>query len=205
MRKERKDRMGKEKNDNSSEEIREEGTVPVQEPEKEKKKDAGEQENLEKETAEEKVSEEEEKIKKLEEENAALNEKFLRICAEYDNYKKRTQKEKQELSGFTKAMCIKEILTVLDNFERAISVDCKDPEFKKGMEMICMQLVEKIKQLGAVEIDALHQPFDPELHNAISQVEDKELGENIVSQVLQKGYTLDGKVVRHAMVIVANP
>ena len=203
MTKERKNPMDKQKNNASSEEIQEEEAAPALEQmdgENTKKQEASK-----KEKAEKKVSPEEEKIKNLEEENAALNEKFLRICAEYDNYKKRTQKEKQELSGYTKALCIKEILTVLDNFERALASECKDPEFKKGMEMICSQLVEKIGQLGAVEIDALHQPFNPELHNAISQMEDKDLGENIVSQVLQKGYTLDGKVVRHAMVIVANP
>ena len=158
---------------------------------------------------------EEEKDTKKEKKNAALgelqekynelNDRFLRLCAEYYNYKRRTQKEKEELSGYTKGICIKEVLEVIDNFERALATDCKDPDYKKGMEMIFSQLNDRIHSLGAVEIEALNQPFNPELHNAISQVEDESLGENIVSQVLQKGYTLDGKVIRHARVIVANP
>ena len=172
-------------------------------------------ENPEQETAPENETQEEAKGAKKEKKNAALaelqekyselNDRFLRVCAEYDNFKRRTQKEKEELSGYTKGLCVKAILEALDNFERALAADCKDPDYKKGMEMIFNQLIDRIHSLGAVEIEALGQPFDPEFHNAISQVEDENFGENTVCQVYQKGYTLDGKVIRHAMVIVANP
>ncbi len=144
-------------------------------------------------------------LEKLRKENAELNDRLLRSAAEFDNFRKRTQKEKQEMMGFSKALCIKEILGVVDSFELALNTECKDPEFKKGMEMIFSQMKEAFTKLGVTEIEALNQQFNPELHNAIKQVEDESFGENTVCQVLQKGYKLDDRIIRHSMVVVANP
>ncbi len=144
-------------------------------------------------------------LEKLQQENKELNEKFLRQLAEFDNFKKRTAKEKQELAGYTKALCLKEILSVVDNFERALQFESQDAELKKGMEMILTQLHESLKTQGLEEIEALNVEFNPEFHNAINQIEDENFGENTVCNVMQKGYKLGNKVVRHAMVVVANP
>lgn len=144
-------------------------------------------------------------IEKLQAENAELNEKLLRQFAEFDNYRKRTTKEKEDIASYTKSICMKDILGVVDNFERALAVECKDEEFKKGMDMIFNQFAETLKSQGLEEIDALNQEFNPEFHNAINQVEDENFGENTVCNVFQKGYKLGDKVIRHAMVVVANP
>lgn len=144
-------------------------------------------------------------IEKLTAENAELNDKLLRHYAEFDNYKKRTAKEKEEMMSFSKAICLKEILAVVDNFERALACESKDADYKKGVEMIFNQMSEVLTKLGIKEIEALNKPFDPEFHNAVSQVENEDFGENTVCQVFQKGYMLDDKVLRHAMVVVANP
>lgn len=141
----------------------------------------------------------------LKRQNGELNDKLLRNYAEFDNYKKRTAKEKEELSGYAKGLCLKQLLEILDNFERALAVECSDAEFQKGVDMIFHQFQDRLRGLGVTEIEAEGTAFDPELHNAVSQVDDENFGDNIVSQVLQKGYLLDGKVLRHAMVIVANP
>ena len=144
-------------------------------------------------------------VEKLTAENAELNEKLLRNYAEFDNFKKRTQKEKEEMTIYSKMLCVKEILSVVDNFERALAVESKDEEFKKGIAMIFTQMTETLTKLGVEEIEALNQTFHPDFHNAINQVEDENFGENTVSQVFQKGYQIGGKVIRHAMVVVANP
>ena len=144
-------------------------------------------------------------LEELTRQNSELNDKLLRHYAEFDNYKRRTTKEKEELSGYAKGLCIKQLLEVLDNFERALATECSDAEFRKGVDMIFHQFLDRLHAMGVTEIEAEGKPFDPELHNAVSQVEDDSFGENIVSQVLQKGYSLEGKVLRHAMVVVANP
>lgn len=150
-------------------------------------------------------SKKDEEINALKEENKNLNDKLLRQFAEFDNYKKRTQKEKEEISLFAKAMCLQDILAVLDNFERALESDCTDDNFKKGIDMILIQFKDILKKQGVEEIEAYNKPFDPEVHNAVNQVEDENFGENTVCQVFQKGYKLGSKVIRHAMVVVANP
>ncbi|MFZ2538647.1 MAG: nucleotide exchange factor GrpE [Oscillospiraceae bacterium] len=137
--------------------------------------------------------------------NAQLNETLLRSYAEFDNFKKRTLKEKEEMMIYSKALCLKDILSVVDNFERALAVESKDEEFKKGMEMIFTQLSETITNLGVQEIESLNQTFNPDVHNAINQIEDENFGENTICQVFQKGYKIGERVLRHAMVVVANP
>lgn len=151
-------------------------------------------------------------IKKLKEENETLilensqqGEKLLRNMAEFENFKKRTQKEKIELSSYTKANCFNEVISAIDNFERALLTPCKDEDYKKGMEMIFASLQNALKAQSIEEIESENQPFNPELHNAVSQIEDENLGENVVASVMQKGYKIGDKVIRCAMVVVANP
>lgn len=145
------------------------------------------------------------KIKTLEEAAAADKDKYLRLLAEYDNFRKRSIQEKLNAFSDATAKAALEVISVIDNFERAMAADCTDENYKKGVEMIYGQFLEVIKKLGVEEIDALGKEFDPNLHNAVSQVEDESFGENTVSQVYQKGYKLGDKVIRCAMVVVANP
>lgn len=131
-----------------------------------------------------------------------LNDKLLRQFAEFDNFKKRTAREKLELAEFTKAGCFTEILSVVDNFERALDCESKDEGFKKGMEMILSQLKAALQKQGVIEIEAEGKPFDPTFHNAINQVADETKTSGDVHSVLQKGYMLGERVIRHAMVAV---
>lgn len=151
---------------------------------------------------EEKLTEELEALKK---ELAEEKEKYLRLDAEYYNYRQRSAKEKAEAYDSALINTVSEILSVVDNFERALAAHTEDENFKKGVDMIFRQYLAILDKLGVKEIEAQGQPFDPNLHNAVSQVEDENLGENTVAAVLQKGYILGKKVIRHAMVTVANP
>lgn len=170
-------------------------------------------ENAEETSVSEKASEAEEdpvasleaKIKTLEDAAAADKDKYLRLLAEYDNFRKRSIKERLDASADATAKAALEVISVIDNFERAMAAECSDEGYKKGVEMIYGQFTEVIKKLGVEEIEALGKEFDPNLHNAVSQVEDESFGENTVSQVYQKGYKLGDKVIRTAMVVVANP
>ncbi len=131
-------------------------------------------------------------------------DQFLRLAAEYDNYRKRTAKEKENLWTDAKADTVQAFLPVYDNLERALKQDTADEAFKKGVEMTMNQLKEVFAKLGVTEIDAQGKPFDPNLHNAVMHIEDDKLGENIVAQVFQAGFMLGEKVIRFAMVQVAN-
>ena len=144
-------------------------------------------------------------LEQLKKENAELSDRLLRQFAGFDNFRKRTSREKEEIGAVAKSKCILEILPVLDNFERAMSAECADPEFKKGMELIFKSMKDAFRKLGVEEIEAMGQPFNPDLHYAVSTVENGELGSNTVAAVLQKGYRLGDKVIRHVMVSVANP
>lgn len=152
-------------------------------------------------------SPEPEQLKQLEElkEQAARQEdKYLRLCAEYDNYRKRTAKEKEALGADVRAETAAAFLPVYDNLERALKVETADEAFKKGVEMTMKQLREVLSKLGITEIPAQGQTFDPNLHNAVMHVEDESLGENTVAEVFQAGFQCGDKVIRFAMVKVAN-
>ena len=142
---------------------------------------------------------------KLREQLAAANDKYLRLMAEYDNFRKRSAKERLELSNSVKGDTASGILPLLDNFERALAAETEDTVYKQGVEMIFKQFVDMLTKLGVKEMVLEGKEFDPNTAMAVSTVENDELGENTVAQVLQKGYTLGDKVIRHAMVIVANP
>lgn len=135
----------------------------------------------------------------------SVKDQFVRLTAEYDNYRKRTAKEKDALYQDAKADTVRAFLAVYDNLERAVAApgDEESPH-KKGLEMIFHQYQDILKNLGVTEIEAQGQPFDPEKHNAVMHVEDENLGESVVAQVFQAGFMLGDKVIRHAIVQVAN-
>lgn len=135
----------------------------------------------------------------------SVKDQFVRLTAEYENYRKRTAKEKETLYQDAKADTIKEFLAVYDNLERACAAEGDDDSpHKKGLVMIFHQYQEILKKLGVEEIAALGQTFDPETMNAVMHVDDENFGENTVAQVFQAGFRLGDKVVRHAIVQVAN-
>ena len=135
---------------------------------------------------------------------AAEKDKYLRLAAEYDNYRRRSQKEKESVYSDGKADTVLQLLPVYDNLERALKAECTDPNFYRGVEMTMTQLTEIFAKLGVTPIEAAGQPFDPAEHNAVVHVEDDTLGENLVVEEFQKGFKLGDKVIRFAMVKVAN-
>lgn len=146
----------------------------------------------------------------LEEENISLkNEmddlknKFLRVSAEYDNYRKRTSKEKEELYGNACLDVITQILPILDNLERASSVDSDFDSLKKGIDMVTKIFGDVLDKLGVKEIDSTGK-FDPNFHEAVMHIDDQEFDEKTIVEVFQKGYIRNDKVIRHSMVKVAN-
>ena len=135
---------------------------------------------------------------------AAEKDKYLRLCAEYDNFRKRTQKEKESIYGDVKAETLKQFLPVFDNLERALAASTADEAYRRGVEMIMTQFNTTMEKLGVKEIEALGKSFDPAFHNAVMHVEDEEKGENEIVEVFQKGFIMGEKVIRFAMVKVAN-
>lgn len=136
-----------------------------------------------------------------------LNEKndlLLRTAAEFDNFKKRTEREKLTIAEFAKAGLIKQLLPILDNIDRAASVEKDTPDYIKGIEMIVKQFEGIAGNMGITEIAAVGDSFNPELHEAVMHVEDENLGVNVIAEVLQKGYKIGDTVIRAAMVKVAN-
>ena len=132
------------------------------------------------------------------------NDKYLRLAAEYDNYRKRTTKEKETVYNDAKADTIKPFLDVYDNLVRGAAQLEDGDSHKQGLEMIAKQFLAVLEKLGVTEIDAEGQPFDPDKHNAVMHVEDENAGENTVVEVFQKGFAMGDKVLRFSMVKVAN-
>ena len=135
---------------------------------------------------------------------ADKEDQYLRLAAEYDNFRKRSQKEKEGLYQGAKSDAVAAFLPVYDNLDRALKQETADEAYKKGVEMTMTGLKEILTKLGIEEIPALGQPFDPALHNAVMHVEDESAGENTVVEVFQTGFKLGEKVIRFAMVKVAN-
>lgn len=142
---------------------------------------------------------------KLTEELAAEHDRLLRVMAEYDNFRKRSQKEKEQAYGDTTASTIGEFLPVYDNFQRAMSAEATDLDsFKKGIEMIFNQYGETLKKLGVEAFGEKGDEFDPNIHNAVMHGEDEELPENSISDVFSTGYKMGDRVIRPAVVKVVN-
>ncbi len=135
---------------------------------------------------------------------AAKEDQFLRLAAEYDNFRRRSAREKTEAYAKAKADAALAFLPVYDNLERALQQGSEDQAFLKGVEMTMTELVKVLDKLDIHKIDALGAPFDPNLHNAVMHVEDESLGENVVAQVFQTGFKMGDRVIRFAMVKVAN-
>ena len=135
---------------------------------------------------------------------AQEHDSYLRLAAEYDNYRKRSQKEKDNLYTEVRSETVEKFLPVYDNLERALAQETQDAAFKKGVEMTMNQLVSVMEKLGVESFGAAGDHFDPQLHNAVMHIEDESLGENVIAEVFQKGFKVGEKVVRFAMVKVAN-
>ena len=157
-----------------------------------------------KETAPKKKSKKDKELEELKAELEKQKDLLLRTAAEFDNYKKRTEKEKIFTAEYAKASVMKTLLPILDNAERASEFEHGTEQYNKGIELIVKQLSDLSGKLGLVEIGAVGETFDPNLHEAIMHIEDEAFGENVISQVLQKGYKFGDTVVRPAMVQVAN-
>lgn len=149
-----------------------------------------------------------ETARKLEESEAKLaeaNDRYTRLFAEYDNYRKRSAKEREGIYAEAYVDAVTEILPILDNMERALQYKDNDGEnIAKGLEMIMKSFCETLTKMGVSEIEALGKPFDPNLHNAVMHVDDEAYGENEIIEVFMKGYIKGDKVLRHSMVKVAN-
>ena len=157
------------------------------------------------ETKGKKSKKDDEKVKKLEEELTAQKDKYMRLAAEYDNYRKRTANEKLSIYDDATAKAVTELLPVADSVRMALeNLANADPEIVKGIELISNQLDKSFEKLKIESFGKIGDEFDPNLHNAISKVESEELGENTIAQVFQTGYKIGDKIIRHAMVQVAN-
>jgi molecular chaperone GrpE len=151
-----------------------------------------------------KKKETEEKLKRLQNENDTLKDRLLRLNAEYENYRKRTQKEKEALYSDSIVDVIKELLPVLDNLETSLKVEVVDVEgLRKGVEMTLTQFNGALAKLKVTEVDT-SIPFDPNFHNAVMHVEDPSLGQNEIAEVFMKGFQREDKIIRYSVVKVAN-
>ena len=169
---------------------------------KEKKQDVPAEETVE--TPEVQEQEAAPEVNPWEEKYNAEHDSFLRLAADYDNFRKRTVKEKEASYGNGKADAIAKILPIYDNLERAMNQACTDEAYKKGVEMTMNELLKIFGNLGVEIFGQVGEEFNPEFHNAVMHTEDESLGENVISQVFLKGFKLGDKVVRFAMVQVAN-
>ena len=159
------------------------------------------------ETAEKEAPKEEPKESELEKAQKALaaeHDQYLRLAAEYDNFRKRSRKEKEALYTDVKAETTAKFLPVFDDLERALANETSDEAYKKGVELIMTELRKIMTGLGVEEFGEKGDAFDPNAHNAVMHIESEELGENVIAQVFQKGFRIGEKVIRHAVVQVAN-
>ena len=143
-------------------------------------------------------------VNEWEEKYNAEHDSYLRLAADYDNFRKRTIKEKEASYGNGKADAVEKLLPVYDNLERALNQPTQDEAYKKGVEMTMTQLTEILSGLGVEIFGAVGDTFDPNLHNAVMHIEDESFGENTICQVFQKGFKIGDKIVRFSMVQVAN-
>lgn len=185
----------------------EEQKKEAQTPEDEVKKETGSAETSEtpeEDNAPEAEKTEEKAEEKTEEKADDGNEKYVRLMAEFQNYKKRVAKEKNDIREYATEKLVMELLPVLDNFERALAASAEDDPagYAKGMELIFTQMVTELQKSGLAEVEAEGQDFDPTKHNAVMTEENEELESGKVSRVLQKGYALNDKVIRPSMVAV---
>lgn len=188
-----------------TEEMPTEDTEPVEE-ETEELKDADEAEESEETSEKKKGFFRKDKKDKKDEKIAELNDRIMRQMAEFDNFRKRTEKEKQQMYGIGASEVIEKLLPVVDNFERgfaAMTEEEKATAFAQGIEMVYKQLMTAFSDMGVTVIDAVGCEFNPDFHNAVMQAPSEEYESGIITQELQKGYMYKDKVIRHSMVMVA--
>ena len=157
------------------------------------------------ETAETQAGTEESALSALQAQYDELNDRYLRMAAEYDNFSKRSRAERDSVHAEAVAYAVKALLATVDNLSRALAQPTEDAAYKQGIEMTYNQMMESFQSLGVTEI--VSEPgtvFDPNLHNAVMHIDDDSFGENVIAEVFQKGFQLGDKVIRHAMVKVAN-
>lgn len=207
---EEKETMAKEENITSESEEVDADTVEneVEQEEVEQEKEEQEKSSKKEEKKEKRFSKKKDKKEdKKEEQIAELNDKLMRTMAEFDNFRKRSEKEKTQMFEIGAKDIIEKILPVIDNFERglgSVPEEEKESAFVQGIEQIYKQLITALEGAGVKAIDAVGKEFDPNFHNAVMHDEDDSLGENVVSEELQKGYMYRDTVVRHSMVKVVN-
>ena len=176
----------------NAEEVKEEKSEKSDKKDKKEKKDK-------------KADKAEKALEDMKKELEAQKNNYLRLAAEYDNYRKRTTNEKASIYSDATAKAVSEILTVADSLEMALKAAENAPEeFKKGIELVAAQMQSALAKLNVEKFGEVGEEFNPELHNAVSKVEDDSLGENVIAQVFQSGYKTGDKIIRHAMVQVAN-
>ena len=146
----------------------------------------------------------EQEMQKLNQELDDITDRYKRILAEFENHKKRSQKERDNLYNSILGDIVELMLPILDNLENAARVETKDEEYKKGVELVLKQFKDTLSSKGVEEIKALGEIFDPELHEAVSSVQDDSKGEKEIVQEYRKGYKIGTRVIRHSMVVVAN-
>ena len=151
-----------------------------------------------------KKSREAEALEACEAEKKELEDRYLRLMAEYDNYRRRTQKERENIYPDAVADTLKELLPVLDNLQRALDTPCADENYITGIQMIRTGLEEFLKKMGVETFGKAGEPFDPNLHNAVMHIEDENLEKNVVAQVFQSGYRRGDRILRHSMLQHAN-
>ena len=161
-------------------------------------------EEIQEETPVEETAEVTPEVNPWEEKYNAEHDAHLRLAADYDNFRKRSQKEKEQLYTMGKSDAVEKLLPVYDNLERALNQPTEDAAYKKGVEMTMTQLVGILSGLGVEIFGEAGETFDPNMHNAVMHIEDESMGENTIAQVFQKGFKIGEKIVRFAMVQVAN-
>ena len=161
-----------------------------------------ETENMEEKTENKKTQKEKEIAPKSEYDE--LDDRYKRILAEFENYKKRSAKERESLYNSILSDVVEVMLPILDNLENAAKIETKDEEYKKGIELVLKQFQDTLKAKGVEEIKTVGETFDPELHEAVSSIQDDTKGEKEIVQEYRKGYKIGSKVIRHSMVVVAN-
>lgn len=159
------------------------------------------QEELEKETKE---ANETDELSKTKQELDETTDRLKRIMAEFENYKKRSSKEREMLYNSLLADIISSFLPIIDNLEKAVDAKTEDEGYKQGVELVLKQFMDTFKTLGVEQIEAVGKTFDPEIHEAVSSVQDESLGEKEIKEEFRKGYKIGTKVIRHSMVVVAN-
>jgi len=190
--------------DETAEATASEETVATEESATEEKPSAKEKKKSKK--AETEITRLEKELAERDAKLAEQNDQYLRVCAEYDNFRKRTAKEREGVYADAYIDALTQILPILDNLDRAAAYSTEDSEnpMAKGLELTRKSFVETLEKMGVTEIEALGKPFDPNLHNAVMHVEDENAGENEIVEVFMKGYIRGDKVLRYSMVKVAN-